>query len=165
VYEAVQDDRASEKYQLAVKGEYYKAYPRLARLYILKGKKDEENYSKAVALLTEGSSKVRKQAPNDKETDYFIRTYMGWARLGQKRYSEANGLLQQAIATNLKLQQDKQHALAHCLLAQVLEEDKELPAASRMWEQCAGKANQTKPDEDAWLGLARQRSEKMEDKL
>ncbi|WP_017656064.1 tetratricopeptide repeat protein [Fortiea contorta] len=161
VYEVLQqDERASAEYQLAVKGEYYKAYHRLARLYILKASKDTDNYSRAVALLTEGTS---KEVADDKETTYYNRTYMGWARLGQKRYSEAQPLLKEANDINGKL--TSQQALAHCLLAQVLDEQKKNPEqANQMWELCVGKGNQTKPDEDMWIGVARQRLQKMEEK-
>ncbi|AFY30927.1 tetratricopeptide repeat protein [Calothrix sp. PCC 7507] len=161
VYEVLQqDDRAAAEYQLAVKGEYYKAYHRLARLYILKNNKDTDNYSKAVALLTEGRS---KEAQDDEEITYYNRTYMGWARLGQKRYSEAQPLLIEANDINSKL--INQQGLAHCLLAQVLDEQrKDEQLAIQMWELCVAKSNQTKPDEDMWIGVARQRLQRMEEK-
>lgn len=142
---------------------YYKAYYRLARLYILKGKKDEEYYSKAIALLTEGSSKAQQQAPEDKESQYLIRTYMGWARLGQKRYDEAEILLKDALAlqqSNVKITS----GLAHCLMANVLEEHPHKQGSNQRWEQCVAKSNQKNPDEDRWLGLARQYLEKRKEK-
>lgn len=161
LYEVLQqDDSANQAYQLAVKGKYYKAYPRLARLYILKATKDTDNYSKAVAILTEGRA---KEVKDDLETTYYNRTYMGWARLGQKRYSEAQPLLSEALEINSKLK--NQQALAYCLLAEVLDKQKKEPQrASQMWELCVGKGNQSKIDEDMWIGVARQHLQKMGEK-
>ncbi|WYL93280.1 MAG: tetratricopeptide repeat protein [Gloeotrichia echinulata IR180] len=163
VYEVLQqDERANEAYQLAVKGEYYKAYYRLARLYILKATKDTDNYSKAVAILTDGRS---KEAKDDPETAYYNRTYMGWARLGQKRYSEAQPLLSEALDININSKLKNQQALAYCLLAFVLDQEKKEPQrASQMWELCAAKGVQTKIDEDMWIGVARQHLRKMGEK-
>lgn len=144
-------DQAALEYQVAVKGgregEAYKAYDRLARLYILEG--SAENYSKAVSLLNEGLGVAL--AKSDTATMYAIYTNLGWARLLQERYGEAKEGLQRAI--NLA----PERAPAYCLQAQVLEGSQDPIAAMAAWEQCLRFANQKDPDEDLWIGLALKR--------
>lgn len=144
-------DQAAIEYQVAVKGgrdgEAYKAYDRLARLYILEG--SAENYSKAVSLLNEGLGVAL--AKRDVETMYAIYTNLGWARLLQERYGEAKEGLQRAI--NLA----PERAPAYCLQAQVLEGSQDPIAAMVAWEQCLRFANQKNPDEDLWIGMALKR--------
>ncbi|HBB32449.1 MAG TPA: hypothetical protein DC064_11800, partial [Cyanobacteria bacterium UBA9273] len=151
-YEDLQEfERAISEYQIAVKGriegESYKAYSRLARLYILHGTK--QDYSKAISLLNRALS--LELIKKDKETTYAIHTYFGWTRLAQGRPIEASNLLQDAI----KLFPNK--AAAHCLLAQALDQQNDRKGATTQWEQCLSYANQKDPDEDAWIGLAVQR--------
>jgi uncharacterized protein HemY len=84
---------------------------------------------------------------------YALLKNLGWARLGQKRYGEANVHLQSAIALGGK------SATAHCLLAQVLEAQSDLKGAQRQWETCRQSADVQNPDEDVWMGMAQQRLE------
>ncbi|MGI0488652.1 tetratricopeptide repeat protein [Pantanalinema rosaneae CENA516] len=146
-----QIDQAAIEYQIAVKGgrdgEAYKAYDRLARIYILDG--TPESYSKAVSLLNEGLGLAL--AKNDQETMYAIYKNLGWARLNQERYIEAGDVLQRAI--NLA----PERAPAYCLQAQALEGLQDPIAAMAAWEQCLRFANQKDPDEDLWIGLALKR--------
>lgn len=146
-----QVEQAAIEYQVAVKGgrdgEAYKAYDRLARLYILEG--SPENYSKAVSLLNEGLGVAL--AKTDTDTMYAIYKNLGWARLNQERYIEANDVLQRAI--NLA----PESAPAYCLQAQALEGLRNPIAAMAAWEQCLRFANQKDPDEDLWIGMALKR--------
>jgi tetratricopeptide (TPR) repeat protein len=142
LYEDLGDmNKAKTEYQIALKGGLDVAYNNLARLYILEGE-----YGKAVPLLFNGL----KRAQED-EVRYDLYKNLGWARLGQARYEEAQAALGQAIELN------KQGAPAQCLLAQVLEALGGQPAAAEQaWETCLRYADSSRPDEDLWLGLARQ---------
>jgi tetratricopeptide (TPR) repeat protein len=114
----------------------------LARLYIL-----AKDYDEAVPLLLQAHDQVNAEAKN---LQYSILKNLGWARLGQKRYDEAQVFLQEAIAINDAM------APAHCLLAQVLEE-LDQPEAIAAWERCLSYARVTDLDEDKWYGMARER--------
>lgn len=144
-------NRAMSEYQIAVKaggeGIAYKAYDRLARLYILNGSK--EAYSKAVSLLNTGLTIA--QARQDRAVLYGIHTNLGWARLQQERYTEAQDALKRAI----QLFGDR--ASAYCLLAQTQEGLKQADAALKTWEHCLQFANQKDPDQDLWIGMALKR--------
>lgn len=142
-YEQLQQlKEARSAYQVAVLGNVTEAFNNLARLYIVQ----EKNYSAAAALLMQGL----QQNPDDKMR-YFLLKNLGWARLGQKRYSEAQANLQEAIQLN------SQQASAHCLLAQVLEAQGKKSVASKSWRNCRDYANGQNPDEDTWFGLAQER--------
>ncbi|MBE9127218.1 MULTISPECIES: tetratricopeptide repeat protein [unclassified Coleofasciculus] len=155
LYEDLQElNQVIDQYQIAVKGrvegESYKAYNRLARLYIING--SEADYSKAIALLRRAMS--LEAVKTDKETMYAIKKNFGWARLKQDRYIEAKHLLIEAI------QLFPNQAPAHCLLAQALEKlPREQQNPQTEWEHCLQYANQRDPDEDAWIGLALKRLE------
>jgi Tfp pilus assembly protein PilF len=142
-------DRAQAEYQKAIENGLTAAYNNQARLHILQG-----NYEAAITLLQSGMP----LAENDQ-----IRAAMyknrGWARLEQKRYAEATLDLQQAIHLNHAPNADRSTlASAYCLLAQVKEQTGNSQAALAAWENCLGFAYQsTKPEEDRWLHLARQR--------
>jgi len=142
VYEDLQDqDKAREEYHLAVQGGLDAAYNNLARLYILKG-----DYALAVPLLLTGLDKVQ-----DDEIRYDLFKNLGWARLEQLRYNDSITQLQAAIEIN----PDK--APAYCLLAQALDAKAKTSEALQVWENCLRLANEHNPDEDVWIGLARER--------
>lgn len=86
-----------------------------------------------------------KQNPLQQSTVYV---YLGWIPLRQGRFEQAQWQLEQAIALN------PDQAPAHCLQAQVLEGLQDRSGARRAWEQCLRYADQKKPDEDVWIGLA-----------
>lgn len=135
-------DRASAEYQIAVQGGSEIAYNNLARLYIFQDKK----YDAAVALLLEGLNKAKNQ-----NVRYSLHKNLGWARLKQKRYEDAEAQLQEAIELA------SEQAPAHCLLAQVLEGQGDKKNALNEWEKCLQRASHREPDEDAWIGMAQQR--------
>ena len=142
LYEDLQQiDKARTEYLAAVQGGLDAAHNNLARLNIL-----AENYSAAVPLLKKGLSLTK-----DDEVRYDLHKNLGWVRLQQERYEEAIIELQAAIA----LSGDK--APAHCLLAQVLEKQDDSAGAQREWESCLSLADPLRPDEDTWIGMARQR--------
>jgi tetratricopeptide (TPR) repeat protein len=85
---------------------------------------------------------------NDNNKQATMLTYQGWIQLDQKRYSEAETPLLQAISLNNKL------ASAHCLLAQVFEKQNKQNDAKKSWEQCLQYASLYDQDENKWISLA-----------
>jgi len=149
LYEDLQDfDAAKAEYQIAVQGGLDAAYNNLARLYIL-----SENYSAAIPLLLNGIDLAQ-----DDTVRYDMLKNLGWARLGQARYTEAETHLRDAIA----IADDP--APAHCLLAQVLEAEGNRTGPLTEWENCLKYADGRNSDEDTWIGIARQRLEAEGDK-
>ena len=132
---------ARTEYRIAIAGGLDAAYNNLARLYIV-----DEEYSSAMTLLVKGLDLTR-----DDETRYDIYKNLGWARLGQKRYSEAEKYLREAVNISIS------KAPAHCLLAQALEGMDDIIAAQDEWQTCLKYANGDVPDEDRWIDLARER--------
>lgn len=144
LYEDMQDfDQARKEYRIAAQGGLHTAYNNLARLYILDG-----NDSAAVSLLLTVLDPVREEMVR-----YDMLKNLGWARLGQARYAEAEMHLRSAI--NLASDQ----APAHCLLAQALEGEGDTAGAMAEWEYCLKYAAGNNPDEDTWIGIARKRFE------
>ena len=172
LHEDLQDlEQAKTHYQTALQGGLTAAYSSLARLYIL-----EKDYDAAVPLLqiarqlidtdqtkaeyvrcnpeTDPAVQGTVEIIPDEILQYEVLKNLGWARLGQQRYAEAEPYLREAI----KLVEDK--APAHCLLAQVLEGVEEAEKAEESWDKCIGYGSSYDPDEDTWLGLYYQQSQK-----
>lgn len=146
VYQQLQDlDRARAEYQIALQGDFERAYNNLARLYIL-----DKKYAAAVELLQQSQIRTEGNKNKDKDLQYFLLKNLGWARLEQKRYEEARIYLEEAI----DLINDS--AAAYCLMAQILERQNNKKAALVEWEKCLAYATSENPDEDAWIGLANQ---------
>ena len=145
LYEKLQDlDQAKAQYRLALRGGLDVAYNALARLSI-----QNKKYPEAVSLLLKGLEIVPKE---DDQVRYALLKNLGWARLKQQRYAEAESNLREAIRL------DQKRASAHCLLAQVLEERKGAPkSALKEWEICLRYANPRYPEEDIWIGMAQER--------
>ena len=138
-------DRARTEYGLAVAGGLDAAYNNLARLHIL-----EENYSPAVTLLLKGL-----EVAQDDHVRYDMLKNLAWARVAQGRHAEALPYLTDALEVDQKIEGEK--APAHCLLAQVLDAQEKNAEALTEWENCLRLANQHNPDEDLWIGMARNR--------
>lgn len=147
---------------------WLRAHNNLARLHILSGA-----YDRAVPLLIKAMS--LELAPGLVETDpalaevnYTLLKNLGWARLAQGRYREAEIELERANEFDqLFLQpmaaQDGQgsppRAAAYCLLAQVYDAQGELTWADEAWASCLRYADPGQPDEDNWIGVYEQRQE------
>jgi tetratricopeptide (TPR) repeat protein len=139
LYEDLHDlNHAEEEYRISMSAGLDAAYNNLARLYIL-----DKKYSAAVSLLLTGLDLAQ-----DNEARYAMLKNLGWARLEQTRYVDAETYLDDAIV----IKADR--AAAHCLKAQVLEVQSEPADAQREWESCLKYADSHNPDEDAWIGLA-----------
>jgi tetratricopeptide (TPR) repeat protein len=152
LYEDLQEfDKARTEYLIAVKGNVPEAYNNLARLSIQK-----KEYPQAVALLNQGIIQASEQ-DSFPEVKYNLFKNLGWARFQQgDRDIEAQQALQAAtgIASNPEIAKYiRNRGSAYCLLAQVLERQKQ-PSAIEQWQQCARLGSTLNPDEDAWLHLA-----------
>lgn len=121
------DDRteyrlAEEQYKLAIKNnsQAVAAINNLSRLKNITG-----DYNTAVYLALDGLQKTK-----DPESQATLYKNLGWAKLGQKKYSEAKEYLEKA--TDL----DSKRTDAYCLLAQVHEALGEINHARISWEVC-----------------------------
>lgn len=134
--------KAHDEYRQACLGGSIAACNNKARLYNL-----EKDYDSAVLLL----NKYLHQA-KDNDDKHTILKNLGWARMGQGRFDEAKSDLEKAIQLN------KQEAVPHCLLAQVLESKNDKKSALVQWELCDNYAYLPKhPEEDKLYHLAKQR--------
>ncbi|AOY82137.1 tetratricopeptide repeat protein [Moorena producens JHB] len=150
LYEDLQElDKARTQYRLAVEGGLDAAYNELVRLYI-----QDKNYSQAVSLLLKGLDTVPEAETG---TQYALLKNLGWARLKQERYAEAETYLRDAIELDKTFNQTP--AAAHCLLAQVIENkpEKDPDNALAEWKICLRYTDIRNPDEDIWVGMARER--------
>ncbi|NEQ10634.1 MAG: tetratricopeptide repeat protein [Moorea sp. SIO4E2] len=153
LYEDLQQfDKARTEYLLAVKGDVPEAYNNLARLLIKK-----KEYPEAVALLNKGLLEAQKQ-DSFAEVKYNLFKNLGWAKFqqGSDLDPEAEQALKAAtgIASNPDLAQYlPNRGSAYCLLAQVLQRQKN-PGAIQQWQQCCKLASTVNADEDTWLNLA-----------
>ena len=157
LYEDLQQlDKAQAHYLIAVQGDVPQAYNNLGRLYLLPVKTDP---AAAVTLLSQGLELAAQQEDNLKAdasffaTQYSLYKNLGWARLLQERYEEAVIQLQAAIGVTQRPEAAAEilnPASAHCLLAQVQEQQGNQTAALDSWANCYHFGKSTNPDEDSW---------------
>ena len=151
LYEDLQmPDQARPEYQLAIQGGIPAATNNLARLNILK-----KNYPAAVSLLLKALSDKNL----DPKTKHAVLKNLGWARLMQKNYPDAEAKLKEAILLETPKNQLKSYEIAgsHCLLAQVMEAQNEKKGALKEWKTCNQYANITIPEQDEWVTIAQKR--------
>jgi tetratricopeptide (TPR) repeat protein len=150
LYEEWQDlEKAKKEYQLALSGDLPEAYNNLARLYIR-----EKKYPEAASLLKKGLVLAQKENSTP-EIKYNLFKNLGWVRLEQGRNEEAQHNLQAATGITKNREAVKyirNPSAAYCLLAQVLERQKQ--TALEQWQQCAQLGSKLNPDEDNWLHIA-----------
>lgn len=132
------------RYQEAAQLGLSAAYSNLARLYILQ----DEDYDSAADLSQQG---IELEKDGSKPVRYALFKNLGWARLEQNRLGEAKQHLGDAIAL------DEKRAAAHCLLAQVYENEGDRDRAIDKWKTCLELASPEAPDEDVWISMARSR--------
>jgi tetratricopeptide (TPR) repeat protein len=156
LYDRLQQfDAATKEYLIAIAGGLPDAYNNLARLYI-----KDKKYDQAAALLSQGIEQLDSIEFVDPKVRYDLYKNFGWVRLEQKRYEEAKEFLQIGIV----LAQDPETAMsvnpsaAYCLLAQVLDKQKQL--AVEQWTKCQQLGSVSNPDEDPWLYQAKQKLRK-----
>jgi tetratricopeptide (TPR) repeat protein len=158
LYEDLQQfNQAQTQYAISLQGDVPQAYNNLGRLYLLPAHNDP---GAAVALLEAGLQVVAEQEAELKtegeffSTQYSLYKNLGWARLQQGRYEEAEFPLQAAIGVLARPQAQAEivnPAAAHCLLAQVQQEQGEDAAALASWRSCYQLGQSTNPDEDLWM--------------
>lgn len=170
VYEDLQqEDEAIAAYRFVVERDvesvdeliWLKANNNLARLYILQGDTRD-----AVPLLIQSLNAVMAETSTTDATfakiNYSLLKNLGWARLVQTRYSEAETHLDEAIRlleTTLPPETAvRNRGSSYCLMAQVLDAQARTVDADRVWETCLIEANIGNPDEDTWIGVYEQRS-------
>lgn len=160
-YEGALDyDKAESEFQSAIScdDQYALAYNRLARLYMLR----RSDYVSALMLLKTGLEKldVMKEHNLLNEGDYrdirfALLRNRGWAYFGLGYFSQA------ANDLRLALEIRPQGAVAHCLLAQVLEAEKnpqrDQEKANEEYERCVADSLVYSDIEENWLSLARER--------
>jgi tetratricopeptide (TPR) repeat protein len=153
LYEDLQlPDQARPQYQLAIQGGNPAAINNLARVNILK-----KDYSAAISLLLKALETEQKH-PFDVKTKHAVLKNLGWARLKQANYPDAEARLGEAIDLEAKNQFNRDEiADTHCLLAQVLEAQKDTKAALAQWKICNQNANITIPEQDEWVAIAQKR--------
>lgn len=162
LYEQLRDvNKAQTEYRLAIRGNIAIAYNDLARLYLIENKPNE-----AMSLLFKARDLEPKLdqvlSEDDKLLMYEIRKNLGWARFEQKRYTDAQALLKDAITKNPNAKNINYptYASAYCLLAQVLENTGNTKTALVQWELCNKYGNSRQPEEDGWMAIAEQRFKK-----
>lgn len=164
LYEDLQQlEAAQTQYRIAVQGDVPQAYNNLGRLYLLP---DHGDPAAAVMLLSRGLELAAQQGEALRaDASFFNLQYnlyknLGWARLQQQRYEEAALPLQAAIGVSQRPEAAAEianPASAHCLLAQVLEQQGDAAAALGSWASCYRLGNSINPDEDTWGFQACQR--------
>lgn len=172
VYEDLQQyDLAQASYQLVVSSDaetmplevWLSAHNNLARLHLLAG-----NEREAAPLLTKAMGRLDVDVVEEDtaiaEVNYSLLKNLGWVRLNQERYLEAQTQLEDAIdfdKTVLQVLANRKsdgsvtpgRAAAYCLLAQVADAQKQAAKAEAAWEECRVRANFGNADEDAWIGV------------
>ena len=126
---------AEQQYKLAIQNsaEAVNAINNLSRL-----KNRSGEYNTAVVLALQGLSQTQNP-----EWQAALYKNLGWARLKQKRYSEAKIHLQKAT------QLDSERTDAYCLLAQTQEALGEISNAKISWEVCL-LAESNLPEVQVW---------------
>lgn len=169
LYEELQDlDKARANYQTAARSGIPEAINNLSRLN-LRDKKP----ALVPALLLKALEKSDQLAP---ETHYVLLKNLGWARLQQGNYGDAETKLQAAIQlqTTAKLAEKNADptsetafpiASPHCLLAQVKTAQGDKTAALTAWETCNAEVNLFIPEEDEWAITARKLLKQQDQKL
>ena len=175
VYEDLQQyDQAKENYQIVVQSNsgdvplavWLSAHNNLARLYLLEG-----NNRDAAPLLLKAQQDVdADRADTDAEiadVNYNLLKNLGWVRLNQQRYREAEVTLEEAILFDQEVLQTApfvdsvyaDRAAAYCLLAQVADAQQRTVNANATWQQCLAKADVSNPDDDIWVGVYERREQ------
>ncbi|MGH7997957.1 MAG: tetratricopeptide repeat protein [Brasilonema sp.] len=153
LYEELQKlDLARTEYQIAAQDNIPDAINNLSRLYIL-----NKNYPAAVNLLLKSLASEQKLKPNA-EVKHALLKNLGWARFMQGHYPDAKAKLLEAIDLQKSAKVTTNIAAPHCLLAQVMEAQKEKKGALKEWEACNQNANiASSTDEDGWIITAQKR--------
>lgn len=160
-YEAVLEyDKAESEFQAAIRcnDQYCLAYNRLARLYMLR----RSEYVSALTLLRLGLEKLELMKERNllnevayRDIKFALLRNRGWAYFGLGYFRQAADDLRAA------LEMRPRGAVAHCLLAQVLEAEKnpqrDRKKAMEEYGKCVAYSPLYSDNEESWLSLARER--------
>lgn len=179
LYEDLQATEAAvSEYQLVVQSDFQelplltqlRAHNNLGRLYIIEG-----DYREAWVPLERGLGLVTEEAvlddPKVLYEQYNLLKNLGWVRVEQEHYSDAELYLPEAldlardieaaIANDPDLQAElglqKRPAAASCLYAQVLDGTGESAEAEDYWKECLSLGRRSNVDEAQWMAIARER--------
>jgi len=148
--EQVQDlECAIDNYRKSARLGLSAAFSNLGRIYILQG-----DYEEAITVLQKGSILLKRDPSFP--VAYALHKNIGWARLEQGEYSEAQKHLDRAISI------DKKRGEAYCLIAQTYERMEDLGKAASHWQNCSDYARPQTPEEDLWLQKAHHRLNQLE---
>lgn len=145
-------DRALAEYQRAWNADrdFFHAANNLARLYLLR--QQQGDAAAALAVLNQGIGALSASSLCDQRCQHSLYKNRAWAYLQLDLPALARQDLQYALA----LRPDG--AAAHCLLAQILEQQQDLQAARGEWEACLRYQDpETNFVEAAWLATAEER--------
>jgi tetratricopeptide (TPR) repeat protein len=149
-YEDVLDyEKAIGEYELSIMSDhaFYRPYNNLARLYIL----HRGQPLKALQMVDAALALPVDPQDDEKAVKYRLYKNRGWANLGLKNYQQARVDLERA------LEFVSNGADARCLMAQVLDAQKDA-AADGEWVLCKTLADQQPGEAEAnWSGLALER--------
>lgn len=160
LYERLQQsDKAIQEYQQAIQGNLegltlltqLRVRNNLGRLYILDGE-----YRNAWIVLEEGLSLIYEDTYNDQDVlyeEYNLLKNLGWLRLGEGHYIDAESFLQKAIELN------SYRASAYCLQAQIMESTNREEESIIYWENCIRYAVGSNPDDAMRAATAREKIE------
>ena len=151
LYEDLQEfDKAKTQYQLAVKGNFVKAQNNQARLHILEGKPEL-----AIPLLWNGIGNLDNEDQPSIRIVYSLYKNLGWAFWKEEATEQAEEFLRLAIQIGESpegIEKIQNRGSAHCLLAQLLEEQQQKQAeAVEQWQKCCEFGSVSNPDETEWL--------------
>ena len=137
-------EEATESYRVAVAAGLLPATNNLGHIYLVQG-----DYTAATQVLIRAQAALNQpDARPEVAVHYALLKNLGWARLGQKRYPEALGLLEQAAAL------DSKPAAAHCLLGRLYAETGMPEEARDSWQRCRAQARLDEIDDDTWVAEA-----------
>ncbi|WP_299485938.1 tetratricopeptide repeat protein [Acaryochloris sp. IP29b_bin.137] len=135
---------------------WLQAHNNLAELNIV-----DENYGEAAPLLQAGLRKLEQngngETPEVTRLKYNLLKNLGWARLNQEFFTEAEKHLQQAA----RIEPDAPDPF--CMLAKLSEAKQENQKALLAWNKCLTKAQQnpivleTQPEVNQWVAQAQER--------
>ena len=158
IYERLQQpDKAIQEYQQVIQSDLInldlltqlRTRNKLGRLYILNNK-----YLDAWIVLEEGLNLIEEITHADQDIlyeEYNLLKNLGWLRLQEKHYIDAEPFFQQAIEL------DSERASAYCLQAQVLEEINRGQESISYWENCVRYAVRSNPDDAMRAATAREK--------
>lgn len=150
-------EEAQDQLYIAVKEGSLPALNSLSTLYL-----ENENPDEAASLLTEALNTI-EQTPETQALRAELWSNLGWARIQQGRYAEAENSLKQSISLATQTNPSAETTLAqsasarpYCLLAQAAAEGGDRATATAAAQNCIAFANPSDSQEDRWAHEAKE---------